>query len=194
MLRQSRLHAWFPVVSIHWAAWFVNMGLLLLFSSLTGASLAASVQEYSVKAALVLNLARFTEWPVEVFSGDQGKINFCLIGDEAALETFTEIDQKPVGNKTLTVIRIVNIERLQNCHLLYVDNLNTAKIRRLHSESLSQHMLTIGEHEDFLSNGGMINLNKVETKIGIQVNLGTLRAAGLQLSARVLKLATVINP
>ncbi len=154
---------------------------------------ADSVEEYTAKSVLALNLARFSEWPPEVFKANITTVNLCLIGNSVDFQPFSMIDKKPVGNKSLLLRNINNNKQLDDCHLLYVSadtNINAGLIEA----SNKRHILTIGENEDFLANGGAVYLEVVDSKITLHVNLRATEKAGIRISSRVLKLATIFNP
>jgi len=173
--------------------WFVLVILSAL--NLYGAcklSYADAVQEYTAKSVLALNLARYSDWPPEVFLDSGGTVNLCLLGDEVVQKAFNIIEKKPVGSKTLSVININESKQLEHCHLLYIcaDSVNATQWLE---ESSKRHILTIGESEDFLGQGGMVYLEMSDPKINLNVNLAATQKAGVQISSRVLKLATIFK-
>ena len=80
---------------------------------------ADAVQEYAAKSVLALNLARYSEWPQEVYKGNTTTVNLCLQGGEAVQQAFALVDKKQVGNKILSVLNINNNKQLQDCQLLF---------------------------------------------------------------------------
>jgi hypothetical protein len=68
------------------------------------------------------------------------------------------------------------------------------KTAQLLEESQKRHILTIGETDDFLAKGGMVYLEMTNAKINLHINLGVTQKAGVRISSRVLKLATIFNP
>lgn len=169
----------------------IKKGRLFLILAMLCISIAVAdaAQEYVVKSALALNFARFTEWPTAIGT----TVNLCVLGDQPMQQAFLTVDKKPVGNKTLTVIKLSGLNDVDACQLLYVASQHSDRIKQIRTEAIARHILTIGEDESFLENGGMVNLEMVESKINIQVNLGLVQQAKLQISARVLKLATIVN-
>jgi hypothetical protein len=153
---------------------------------------ATVAEEYSVKAALSLNFARFTEWPQTTI--DSKTVNLCVLGNNLIHQAFEQIDNKDVGKKHAKVIYLTRISDLEECHLLFVSGVNKQKLIQLVSEISRSPILTIGEDVDFLENGGMIFLELTSGKVSIKINLNGVKNAGLQISSRVLKLATIVNP
>lgn len=155
---------------------------------------ADNAQEYNVKAAISLNFARFTEWPDSALKKDSPSITLCVLGDNVVQQAFTEINQKQVGNRSLNVVYLSRLRNLGECHMLYVSGLDKSTTIQLLTEISSQHILSIGEQDYFTDYGGMINLVMTDGKINIQVNVDASKKAGLTISARVLKLATIVKP
>lgn len=165
------------------------MVVFLIFQT----AMAESNQEYVVRAGLTANFARFTEWPANA-SAQMGKqINLCLLGNSAIEEFFADLNGKPVGNRVLQVRYLSRLNNLSDCQILYVSDLDKNKLLLLLNEINSQPILTIGEDEYFINNGGMVSLQIVNGKVSITVNLKATKKSNLTISARVLKLATVIQ-
>lgn len=154
---------------------------------------ADSVEEYTAKSILALNLARFSEWPPEAFKDNQTSVDLCLLGNSTIVNAFSVIDKKPVGNKSLSLRQLSDVKKLENCHLLYIGE-EKRNIAGLIDESYKRHILTIGENEDFLTSGGAVYLEVADSKINLHVNLSATEKAGVRISSRVLKLATIFNP
>lgn len=157
-------------------------------------ALAETAQDSSVIAALVLNFARFTEWPAGAIKDDEPVIRLCVLGDNVTQDSFDDVDEKQVAGKVLKIIKMARVKNVEQCHLLYVSNLDRSTTIQLFSDTNKQHVLTLsGDDEHFLKDGGMVTLRIVEGKVNIQINLNAVKRAGLQISSRVLKLASIVN-
>jgi hypothetical protein len=173
--------------------WFVLVIISALnFYGACRPSYADAIQEYTAKSVLALNLARFSDWPPEIFQDSGSSVNLCLLGDEIVQQAFNFFDKKQLGNKTLSVLNINETKQLDHCHLLYISAESRIPATLL-EESYQSHILTIGESEDFLAHGGMVYLKIIDPKINLNVNLAAIQKAGVQLSSRVLKLATLFK-
>lgn len=167
--------------------------LTILFYAIWLPLRADTVEEYTAKALLTLNLARYTEWPKEAFDDHKRQVNLCLLGDDFILQAFTKIANKPVGDKMLTVRKINSFGELENCQLVYISS-TAGAFAQFAEASSRHHVLTIGEVDDFLELGGMVYLEVSESKINLHINPSATQKAGVQISARVLKLAIIYNP
>jgi YfiR/HmsC-like len=172
--------------------WPLTLSLALLITKVSTLQ-ADTNQEYTVKAALTLNFARFTEWPASALKPGDAQLNLCVLGDNVVQEAFLAIDQKKVGDHSLHIIYLSRLRNLQDCHALYISGLDKNTTIQLLAEIKAKPILTIGEDSTVVDYNGMVNLGIQEGKIDIQVNLDATRNAGLMVSSRVLKLATIVK-
>lgn len=168
------------------------LGLSLLLNS-PPPTLAQSLEEQNVLAALALNIVRFTTWPVEVQAQMKDEIDFCVVGDNMVQQSFDSIDRKAVGNKMLRVINLSRFRNFEQCHVLYISELKQNVLLQVFVEIRKQPLLTIGEGFDFAVQGGMIGLENISGKIALHINLPVVQESNLNISARLLKLAKIIG-
>jgi hypothetical protein len=168
-------------------------GSVLIFSSLLQLAYADTIQEYTAKSVLTLNLARFVTWPPDTFTENNSTLNLCILGDDNIMQAFNLIEKKSVEDKILAIRSINQSKNLDNCQLVYVGS-DSNLSSQFYDDSYKKHILTIGETDDFLSHGGMVFLEISAEKINIHVNIAATKKAGVQISSRVLKLATIYNP
>lgn len=150
-------------------------------------------KEFVVKAAISLNLARFTEWPESVLPVNSPYLNLCVLGDEDVQQAFAQVEKKASGKRMLHVIAVSQSGNLGSCNMVYVSGLDRIRTIKLLSGIVGKPILTIGERNDFLEQGGLVNLEMKEGKINIQVNLDAATRSGIKISSRVLALTTIIN-
>ncbi len=147
-----------------------------------------SEQESQMKAGMVLNLSRFTEWPNQL----KGQNSFTIVLYEAK-----NLKRMEAGFEKLKVqglpVDLVNYYEgmdLQKVQILFIGEQTEDEIKITLLEEFSKYeVLTISEAEDFAENGGMVRLYKLDKKMTFDVNVGAIRASKLKMSSRVLKLA-----
>jgi hypothetical protein len=166
------------------------LGLSLLLNTQLP-TLAQSLEEQSVLAALTLNIVRFTTWPDDTSMKDT--IDLCVVGDNVVQQSFVGIDHKSVGNRTLHIVNLTRLRNFEQCRVLYVSNLKQDILLQVFVEIKKLPLLTIGEGYDFAVQGGMVGLENVNGKITLHVNLPVARESNLNISARLLKLAKIIG-
>ncbi len=152
-----------------------------------------SVEKQAVLSALTLNIARFTRWPEPVFKDTGPVLNLCIVGDHIIQTSFLAIENKVINNKTIRVLNVSRLRNLKQCQILYISELERNRLIRLLKELKDLPILTIGENFAFIKAGGMVGLLFVEGKISLNINLAVVKASGLVVSSRLLKLAKIFE-
>jgi hypothetical protein len=146
-----------------------------------------------LKAAYLVNFARFVEWPA---STPPDVLRVCFSGAHGVREALlTTLDSTRVGMRRLTVRVLATGETTQGCDVLYVDevNIGTPRTPTPGTDSAPSGMLTIGERADFVRHGGTIGLFTVDNHLRFCINVENARRAGLKLSGALLQLASSVE-
>jgi len=166
---------------------------LLISIGLPADICAGTVKEYSVKAALVLNFARFTDWPTDAFADSPETFIICVVGDNAVWEAFAGIEGKGVKGRRIVVKRVRRMRKFCVCDLLFVSGSDRHRLPKIFAAVEGKPVLTIGEMTGFTEAGGIVNLIRTENRITFEVNPDAAQQAGLKISSRILKLATIVS-
>jgi len=172
---------------------FFSILFVVLCFSATKQAWSQSIEKQNVLAALTLNIAKFTTWPELVFKESNNIFNLCVYGDNIVQQSFSNINKKLINKKTIHIINISRLRRLNHCHLIYISELERTKLIALLLELKDQPILTIGEKVDFLQAGGIVGFESIDGKIQLNINLAIIKPSQLIISSRLLKLATIVN-
>ena len=143
--------------------------------------------EAALKAAFVANFARFTEWPEAAFDAPAAPLVVGVVGSEPVSRALDElVGELRVHGRELRVRRLRELSESAGCHVLYIAS--HVSLRAASQDGLVP-VLTVGEGEGFLAEGGVIRLVQVERKLGFEVSVDAAHLASLHLSSQVLKLA-----
>jgi len=154
----------------------------------TGAQ-AQSLGEDDVKAALVLKLVNFVQWP-------SSRTNDLVIGFIGADSTSDAL-QRQVSGKTVTGRRVV-VRRLgldgdlKACQVIFLGDSERKNTPIVLERVRGTSVLTVGESDGFGQHGGMINILLNDGRIRFEVNPHAAERAHLQISSRLLSLATIV--
>jgi hypothetical protein len=169
-------------------SWAVLAGMLV-----SGPVRAQPAREYDVKAAFLLNFARFIEWPDTAFPDARSPINVCVFGASPFGDALGKVFQgESVGNRPLAVRRVDNAGEGLTCHLIFVPAAAEARAGALLSEPDSR-AVTVGESLRFLEIGGAVNLVLESGRVRFNVNLRPVEQRGVRISARLLQLASHVE-
>lgn len=149
--------------------------------------------EYQVKAAYLLRFSQFVYWPENRFASADQPLVIGVIGTDrfGPLLDSTVAGRMAQGHP-IVVRRLTAGESLAGVHLLFVGQLKDRERREVLRQAAEQSVLTVGENEDFLNNGGAIGLLRVGETIRFSVNLKTAQRDGLRIDARALAVAYMV--
>ncbi len=167
--------------------------LLLLFGTLIGRG--ATVSETEVKAAFLYNFAKFVEWPAEAFSSETAPIQLAILGDEdvtAKLKTL--LSDKKAHGRSFEVKRIINPQDAKTCQMVYVTSAENRRAFQVLEATRKLPVLTIGESDQFLDLGGMINFVFEDTQLRFEINSEAAERVKLEISSKLLRLAKKRSP
>jgi hypothetical protein len=146
--------------------------------------------EYPVKAAFLLNFAKFVEWPAVAFKGPEDPITICVLGQNpfgTALEDV--VRDKTVANRAFVVRGVLNTQQAGNCQIVFVSASERKRFRFLLDGLKGRSILTVGEGDDFTASGGIINFKLKDARVRIEIDAAAADRAGLRISSKLLSLA-----
>jgi hypothetical protein len=174
--------------------------LLMLFAlgcALIGARPVAAAEgstDAQVKAGLIYNFAKYTEWPAAAFASPQSPIRLCFAGvDETQAKAFAAIEGKPVQGREVRIKRNPALAEIGECNILYVGDDDHRRANAALQAARNASVLTISDSEGFVEAGGVIGLVYADSRIQFEVNLGAAQRAGLKIASQVLKIARVVR-
>lgn len=150
--------------------------------------------EYQVKAAFLLNFARFVEWPPDAFESDKTPIAFCVFRQNpfgSALDDIT--DGKTINNRGLLVRHIQELPDLKSCQIVFVSDAEDQYLPAILDTLKASSALVVGESDRFAERGGGIQFYLEAEKVRFSVNVDATKSARLNVSSKLLALARIVH-
>ncbi len=156
---------------------------------------AQDLSDYQVKAAYFYHFAKFVEWPQREFTDSTAPRRFCVLHDKLFEVELARIAKgRTVGGHATEIVAVEDAEQSRKCHALFVNSSQQKRNRRLLVDLHGTSVLTVGEGEDFLQDGGMIAFVIDQERVQFEVNRQAIREASLYVSSKMLTLARrVVN-
>jgi hypothetical protein len=168
--------------------------LLLLFCPHTRPAEQAPLSEYQVKAALLLNFVRYSDWPAGGFAKTNSPYVIGIVGrDPFGADLERTFERKIVKGRTFLLKRVSSEQEIRACHLLFAPSSERRRSRDLLEKIKGAPVLTVGESADFLDQGGAINLLIKDGSVRFEINLEPARIGRLKLDANLLDLAVSVR-
>lgn len=176
------------IVSRHsmspWRALLIMLGLALYLCA------QQTVSENQVKAAFLLNFTKFIEWPPGP-AGADAPMTICVLGEDPFGPLLTQMGEGETVNGRPIAIQRSRRDIPKNCQILYV-----GKGEKAIPEILSgtgREVLTVGDGEGFLREGGIIAFVLENHHVRFMINLAAARNSALKFSSKLLNVAKTVE-
>jgi hypothetical protein len=151
----------------------------------------AQPSEYEVKAAFLLNFVKFVTWPHSEPNERHEPVSICIAGENPFGETLDLILRgESVDGRRITAVKLDG-RRPSSCSVLFV-----AKSEREPAKLLAEagvRVLTVGEEQSFLDQGGMIAFVVENRRVRFDINQRAVAKTSLRISSRMLAVARVVR-
>lgn len=167
-----------------------GMSALAMISAAGPVAHAQTVEEHDAKAAFMLKLVNFVQWPSE--GGHD--LAICVIGADATGDALQRLALgKPVNGRGIVVRHLAPGADLKACQVIFVGASESKSIPAVLERLRGTSVLTVGESDGFGRHGGIVNLLLSGGRIRFEVNPHAAERAHLQISSRLLSLATIVG-
>ena len=151
-------------------------------------------KEYDLKALFVYNFAQFVEWPPEAFPSATTPLVIGVLGQDRFGKNLDDLTQSATAShRRLKIERSRRFADVQNCHILFIDQSESANLDEILRKCRGKPILTVSDIEGFSRRGGMIEFitDQKEKKIRLRINNSAVKDAHLAISSKLLKLAQI---
>ena len=168
---------------------------LLAWLCLGGGTGAADVpKEYQVKGAFLYNFIKFTEWPAGTFPTTNAPVTIGVLGANPFNGTLMDmIRAKPIGGRDVQMKLCASLAEAKACHVLFISASEDKQLTATLAALKGAPVLTVGDTEAFAKAGGMINFVPEGANLRFEINKASADAAGVKLSAQLLRLARTVR-
>jgi hypothetical protein len=168
-------------------AWLIgNLGALHAQTAPSG--------EYQLKAVFLFNFTQFVEWPREAFADPDEPLIIGVLGTDPFGPYLDQTVQgEKINGRSIEVRRYRSVAEIQACHVLYLSQSETARLKDILPRLRTRSILTVGDSEVFAQNGGIIRFFTEKSRIKLRVNLDSAKEARLTISSKLLRAAVVVS-
>jgi hypothetical protein len=171
--------------------WAICSVLVLLGADGAAAQDTRRLAEQDIKAGLLYNFLRYTEWPAAAQAG--ATIDVCLYGGDPFEGRLAPMAGRTVNQRVITIRNVRGAASLNSCALVFLNARERAAWPELRAELARRSVLTVSDYEGFARAGGMLEFTRVRNRVGVAVNVEAANAAHLQVQDRLLRLATIVS-
>ena len=161
--------------------------IFILASTVPFTGNSQTVNEFEIKAVFIYNFTQFIQWPKESFDKSQDDFVIGVLGENVFGKSLEEaVAGEMYHSRKIVVKYFETVKDVGNCQILYVGSLtNGSKI------DIDRPVLTIGERPEFMEQNGLMRFYNEGNKVRIEINQSAASKAGLVISSKLLRLATI---
>jgi len=173
-------------------AWFLTVLISCCCTTLNGQE---GVVEYRFKAVYLLNFLQFTSWPDSAFRDkDYSPIIVGIMGNDPFGKILDEtMLPEKIDNHPIVIKRLSSTKEIEKCHMLFVSRSEQKRLSQILQSVGDKPILTVSDIPDFAESGGIIQLYVQDNKLKFSINLNSLNSSGVQISSKLLRLATLVG-
>ncbi|UAB79356.1 YfiR family protein [Erythrobacter sp. SCSIO 43205] len=158
--------------------------LALLICTLPSPAQAQSRSSSELKAAIVLNILRFVDFP----GNTKSTLDLCIESGVEASPQLRALTNQRVGNRPIRT-RMISNGSFSGCEVAYLARSNPNTIR----SAQNQGRLVMGDGPDFIDANGSVGLVETGGQVRFEINLGQASDNGLRISSRLVRLAARVR-
>jgi hypothetical protein len=141
--------------------------------------------EPQLEAAYLVNFMKYIDWP----ASNRSSTSICLFGRDTLGTFLASYEGRSVGGKELRIRRANSPDDMANCQLVFIPDVEEARIGAVLRWTQGQSILTVSDAEGFTRLGGGIELARAGGRVQFIVNTDALSRSGLTPSSQMLRLA-----
>jgi len=153
---------------------------------------AAPPSEYSLKSVFLYSFCRFMEWPDSAFSSPNEPLIISVLGEDPFGSLLNEaVEGETYHGRPIRIEHYRTLHDVKRCQLLFISRSEASRIDQILAAVAGKGIVTVGETDGFIEKGGMISLTAEHKRVRLRVNLATLRAANVEVSSKMLRVAEI---
>ncbi len=145
-------------------------------------------------AAVVYKITKFITWPESALGQSADRLVICIGERDPLLSAMRSMDGRATQGHVIEVrlVAASNAAR-SGCHVLFMSAGEGQWMGAALQAVVGTPVLTVGNADGFVEQGGIIGLRVEQNRIAFIVNVTASARAGIGISAQLLQLATIVK-
>lgn len=165
---------------------------LLLLAMCVLPGMARAVEEAELKAAIVYNILMFVSWPPETLPPGNGPVRLCVSASNPTSAAIRALQGRDVGAMPLEVAELSSTTA-KPCHAVFVDASDRIKSAASLAAQRAHGALVLSDDPEAPTDTTAVVLLRTGARLSFEVNLQSVRQAGIRLSSKLLRLARTVR-
>lgn len=152
----------------------------------------ADPNESNVKAVFLFNFSKYVTWPPASDDRSPGEIRICVPAKDAFFEGLkAAVKDEDIDGRPLQALALTGLDEARTCHILFVGDANSLDGKAWLSAVRGRQVLTVGNGP--LNDDTVITFIRDQNRIRFDINRSAAAARGLNISAKLLRLARQVK-
>ncbi len=143
--------------------------------------------EYQIKAAYLLNFARYVEWPAARLPAG-APLRLCVLGRDPFGGALAGVEGRQVNGHDVRLRQVESADAAVDCHLVFVADSEERRLGLVLRALATRGVLTVSDIDGFAEAGGAVGLVVEDGRVRFDSNLTALARDGLRASSQLLRL------
>lgn len=153
----------------------------------------ATATASTLKAAFLLNFAKFSEWPSDALAPGQ-RLVMCVVGAAAVADALSQtIKGHSIDGHELNVTILKTDAATTGCHLLFISASDLKRSSAMLMGLNGAAMLTVSDADNFAQSGGVAQLIVEGDHMRFAINLDAALRVRIRISSKLLALARIVK-
>lgn len=181
-----------------WRGWLVLAGLTccLVQAQVPAPGAIPAQPEFKLKAKLLMRIADYAEWPQGRSVQEKGKPFIIGVLGSSPLTAYLEEELKELRTlkgKAIQVVKLPNLAQAERCQVLFICESEFDSLEGVLERLRGKPIFTVSDTEGFATRGVMLNVMIQQSRPVIELNLASLRRAGITVESRVQARAILVG-
>ena len=148
----------------------------------------AQVANYKAYSLFVHSFAKYSQWPE---SAGSKNFQITILGKTKLTEELIKLSaNKKIGNRSIQVNQINDIEDIGTPHIIFITDFRTASLNKVLARVKGEPTMIITERDGLTNKGAAVSfITTTGNKLKFQVNKETFDKAGIKVANSILSLA-----
>jgi hypothetical protein len=149
--------------------------------------------EYEVKAAYLLNFARFVEWRPETLPAG-APLHVAIVGKHAFGRALEDVLRGKSANGHPILLRQLQWQDpLAGQHIIFISASEESHLPEILERLGNQNVLTVSDIDRFSLRGGIVEFRMVGNRVRFDINRGPANRAQITISSKLLSVARAVH-
>ena len=167
-----------------------SIPVIAMLLSLLGGTLVRAESEAGVKAAYLVNFAKFVDWPAAAFSSGKAPLVIGIVGRDAVGDELLRAGNGVSANGHPIEVRRISAGDARDCHVVFIPE--SERGDAVIAATQGSPVLVVGEGDGFTRRGGALGFVKDGGSVKFEANPKAAARNGLTVSAKLLRSARAV--